>query len=370
MDIGQHMKEHLILGVRPYNPAAVAITGGTVDGAVIGGTAPAEITGTTITAQTAAKLGSSNDVVLTRYAAKQVMISGDGVGATTNAGLIAGYGLASGFGSIWPTARTPADDNYSLAANVDNTNINAPTTVNLAIVNIPKFDLTSTLNRSINPLSVTAGTATTDVAALSVTRTNNNAAVVKGVEFNFTDTTSAAGFLPFAVRGGAAGTTDLFNVGKTGQLRAGGPLTILTPSTVGAANEVYFGGNGAAGAGINTIAGQSITFAVANTGVASFTSDVATFLTNVALSKTITAPGTTGAQTINKTTGRVNFAAAATSLVVTNSLVTPNSIITCNIATADATAADVKAVAGTGSFTIYLGAAGTAETAVEFRVTN
>ena len=65
-------------------------------------------------------------------------------------------------------------------------------------------------------LSITAGTATTNVVALSVTRTNNDAAVATGVKFAFTDTTSAAGFLPFQVLGGASGTTNLFSLTKAG----------------------------------------------------------------------------------------------------------------------------------------------------------
>ena len=91
---------------------------------------------------------------------------------------------------------------------------------------------------------------------------------------------------------------------------------------------------------------------------------------DVVLDKTITAAATTGAQTINKSSGSVNFAAAATSLVVTNTLCTTSSVIHCTIATNDATAADVKAVAGTGSFTIYLGIGPTAETRVNFLLTN
>ena len=88
------------------------------------------------------------------------------------------------------------------------------------------------------------------------------------------------------------------------------------------------------------------------------------------LTKTITAGGTTGAQTIDKASGSVNFAAAATSLVVTNSLCTTSSVIHCTIATNDATAANVKAVAAAGSFTIYLTTAPTAETRVNFLLTN
>lgn len=92
--------------------------------------------------------------------------------------------------------------------------------------------------------------------------------------------------------------------------------------------------------------------------------------TNFTLSKTSTAGGTTGAQTINKPAGSVNFAAAATSLVVTNSLVTASSVIIATVATNDATMKSVAAVAGAGSFTLHANAAATAETRVSFLVIN
>ena len=91
---------------------------------------------------------------------------------------------------------------------------------------------------------------------------------------------------------------------------------------------------------------------------------------NVVLPKTVTAGGTTGAQTINKVTGSVNFAAAATTLVVTNSYVTTSSIIIATVATNDTTMKSVAVVAGSGSFTIYANTAATAETRVNFLVTN
>lgn len=90
----------------------------------------------------------------------------------------------------------------------------------------------------------------------------------------------------------------------------------------------------------------------------------------IQLPKTVTAGGTTGAQTINKTTGSVNFAAAATSLVVTNSLVATSSIIICTVGTNDTTCKSVQAVAASGSFTIYPNVAPTAETRVNFIVSN
>lgn len=86
----------------------------------------------------------------------------------------------------------------------------------------------------------------------------------------------------------------------------------------------------------------------------------------MSISGTLTAAGTTGAQTINKPQGSVNFAAGASTLVVTNSL--------CGVATtynvfpvvygADATGTTVRVTKGTGSFTFTLIAAATSEIAV------
>jgi hypothetical protein len=88
------------------------------------------------------------------------------------------------------------------------------------------------------------------------------------------------------------------------------------------------------------------------------------------LHRTVTAAGTTGAQTINRLAGTVNFAVAATTLVVTNSLVDANSIIYCTVRTNDTTALIKNVIPAAGSFTIRLNAAATAETSVGFLVTN
>ena len=84
----------------------------------------------------------------------------------------------------------------------------------------------------------------------------------------------------------------------------------------------------------------------------------------VALGKTITAGGTTGDQTINKSSFTVNFAAAATAITVTNSLVTANSNIICTVQTNDTTMKSVAAVPGSGSVVLTANAAATAETRV------
>ncbi len=89
------------------------------------------------------------------------------------------------------------------------------------------------------------------------------------------------------------------------------------------------------------------------------------------LSKTITPPGTTGSRTINSATGRVNFAASATSLTVTNSNVLPTSIITVTVMGDDATMTGARvSSATTGSFVIKPTSPPTAETAVNFSVSN
>lgn len=77
----------------------------------------------------------------------------------------------------------------------------------------------------------------------------------------------------------------------------------------------------------------------------------------------------TGAQVINKPMGSVLFAAAAQTLVVTNSLVTANSIIIPSVMGDDATGKScVISAQGAGSFTLKLNAAATAQLKVGFLV--
>lgn len=141
-----------------------------------------------------------------------------------------------------------------------------------------------------------------------------------------------------------------------------------SPLTTGSNNTVI--GNGAGPSA--TDVSNEIT--LGNTGIANFRVPGVGFnfstTQGAVVPKTITAAGTTGAQTINKTAGSVNFAAAATSLVVTNSFVTANSVIIATVGTNDTTMKSVAAVANSGSFTLYANAAPTAETRVNFMVVN
>lgn len=88
------------------------------------------------------------------------------------------------------------------------------------------------------------------------------------------------------------------------------------------------------------------------------------------LGRTITAAMTTGAQTIDKIAGTVNFAAAATTLVVTNNMVTADSIVMAVRRTNDTTCFLASVEPAAGSFTIRMTAACAAETSVGFVVTN
>jgi len=78
---------------------------------------------------------------------------------------------------------------------------------------------------------------------------------------------------------------------------------------------------------------------------------------------------TVGAVTINKTSGRVNIAAAGTSVVVTNNLVTAASHVFAVMSSADATGRVTSVVPAAGSFTINTIAV-TAQASFDFVVFN
>lgn len=86
--------------------------------------------------------------------------------------------------------------------------------------------------------------------------------------------------------------------------------------------------------------------------------------------RTLTAAGTTGAQTINKMSGSVNVAAGASTLVVTNSVATATSLIWATAMANDTTCALKDIERASGSFTIRMTANCTAETTVGFLVSN
>lgn len=123
--------------------------------------------------------------------------------------------------------------------------------------------------------------------------------------------------------------------------------------------------NPSSGAGLAVFANSGITLK------RSVTVPSITITNTLGIISTVTAAGTTGAQTINRSAGRVNFAAAAQTLVVTDSQVTTTSLIFLTVSTDDTTAKSaVVSAQSAGSFTIKLNAAATSETAVNFFITN
>ncbi len=85
---------------------------------------------------------------------------------------------------------------------------------------------------------------------------------------------------------------------------------------------------------------------------------------------TYTTAGTTGNQTINKNSGSVNIAAAATTITVTNNLVTANTIVSARVSTNDATAEILNVVSVTNGFIITMATPATNETQIKFWITN
>jgi hypothetical protein len=185
-------------------------------------------------------------------------------------------------------------------------------------------------------------TARTAGLALSTTRAAN----LYSTSTTYTDSETAAS--------GTVAHGPIFAIDNPAIAAANATVTYTNASTL------YIDGSPTAGTNVTITNSYAV---YVNGGKSYFGGDVAA-------DKTITAAGTTGAQTINKNAGSVNFAAAATSLVVTNSRVITSSVIIATVGTNDTTLKSVSAVAASGSFTLYANAAATAETRVNFIVIN
>ena len=202
------------------------------------------ITGTTITATTAFVAGSNTDVYLTRYAAKQLLISGDGTGATTNAGVIVGYLGASGFGALWASTITPTTANYGLALQASQTVVNAPSggSVLIAVADGNKIQQTGTAGAGP---SITAGTAADNVPrALSISQTwtdgtSSNIGIVGNFDMGATGT--ATGKL-LSLQAGAAGTTEVMSVDYLGAITIGNTLNSVSPTSPNRTITMVVGG--------------------------------------------------------------------------------------------------------------------------------
>lgn len=163
--------------------------------------------------------------------------------------------------------------------------------------------------------------------------------------------------------GGVAGTA---GSGTTGSLTTNGDLT--TTGDISTTGNIATTGTVSAVGDIST-SGQLLGTYIGSTGDLECNGNVIVG-TKVQLPYTNESAGSTGNKTINKISGRVRVAAAGTSVTVTNSQVTSASHIIATCSTNDTTAYVKNVVPGSGTFTINLGAAATAETAIDWVVLN
>ena len=138
-----------------------------------------------------------------------------GSGTGTSAGWVLGYSGATGNAILWNTNGGDTNTAFTLKSDGNSTYLNAPaSTLALRTANTTKLSILITAGYGA---SITAGTATTDVQALSATQTWNAAGVTfTGIKYTITDTASAAGSLAMQILGGAAGTTNLMSLTKNG----------------------------------------------------------------------------------------------------------------------------------------------------------
>lgn len=163
---------------------------------------------------------------------------------------------------------------------------------------------------------------------------------------------------------------------------SGSNFNVITwTQVVGAYKYVIYRITGGSAQGVITTRGQATTSYNDQNGASATAATTPANLLNstgsisleggVIGSATLTAAGTTGARTINKYYGSVNFAASTTSLVVTNNLVSTTSLVQAWAMTNDANKSHVYAVVpAAGSFTIYLDTGPAAELKVGFEVIN
>ena len=261
------------------------------------------------------------------------------------------------YGFLVSTALTGATNNYGfysqIAAGTNRWNLYMAGTANNYLAGSLGIGTTSLTDRNL-AIGKTITGATTAYGVIQ-NGTVQSDVTVSGVYNTTSVATAANGGTPYTISNiihynAVQGT---FNADSTVTVQAG---YVAASSMTGAGTNLGFRGQLAAATGRWNLY-------MDGTAANYFGGDMQ-------FNKTVTAGGTTGAQTISKNAGTVNFAAAATSLVVTNTLVTTSSIIICTVGTNDTTMKSALAVAAAGSFTIYSNAAATAETRVNFIVIN
>lgn len=272
---------------------------------------------------------------------------------TNRAGVsIGSSALPSG---VWSIYSSTSDKSYHAGNFLLNTTIDAGY----------KLDVNGT-GRFQNTLTTTAISASGNVAATgniatgSILILGNSAA--GGVSYRTTN--AGSGITPLLISNNNTSSSGVVGIAidGTNQLSfiAGNGSNRISRASIGITNLV------------NTAGSESgdMIFLTQSGGTAMSEKMRITGAGGLTINATNTAAGTTGNQTINKASGTVNIAAAGTTVTVTNNLVTTSSIVFAVIRTNDATATIKNVVPASGSFTINLNSATTAETSIGFFVIN
>ncbi len=234
--------------------------------------------------------------------------------------------------------------------------------------------------------SLTGSNATTMV---NLAGTWNTSGVATGINLAITDTASgnASNLFNFQYTNGSTNfvrfqrltsTTNMFAIGGTGsslrvfEAAESNPRSCLDSSGLRLGSNIFVRWTSSSSNALGTIDVGIFRNAAGVLEIDDGTNAAAyrdLKLRKLLVDATMTAAGTTGAQTINKGAGSVNFAAGATSLVVTNSLVTTASIVLAMVDAGSAVHVQ-RVVTAAGSFTINLNTTAGAEVAVKWVVLN
>lgn len=221
-----------------------------------------------------------------------------------------------------------------------------------------------------NSASVTlAGDQTVDISV-----NHNNSGRVRFVPSNAEALGGAGGFggsfgpLPASTNYGpfgVAGTLTVFC--DVGTVTYTVNASALQDVTVASSYAQTAGTFSATGTGAKTLTASGTgTVAVGATGTGSTTITRVNSLTVVSTDSS----GTPGNATNNNLSGRAAFAAAASTVVITNSLVTAASKVFVSLGGSDATLTSVRVTSAAGSFTVTGNAAATGTTVFDFLVVN
>lgn len=176
---------------------------------------------------------TTNDTFLTRYAAAKIMISGDGTGTATGQ---TGWILGNGGTTFSTISQSNDSSNYVIRAGGGALVLQADTS-NLASY----MSLFATAGKGP---TVTSGTSTADNQyGLAITQTLNAAGITSaGIKMNITDTSSNANAKVLEILTGAAGTTSVLNMTKSGALTTGGSIVAGANIQAAAGSLIAFTG--------------------------------------------------------------------------------------------------------------------------------